>query len=36
MDVQEDFGENESDQDNRHEGELALLGFNCQAANRSH
>jgi hypothetical protein len=30
------FGENEGDQDNRHGGELALLGFNCQAANRSH
>jgi hypothetical protein len=29
MDVQEDFGENERDQDNRHEGELALLGFDC-------
>jgi hypothetical protein len=36
MDVQEDFGENERDQDNRHGGELALLVFDCQAANRPH
>jgi hypothetical protein len=27
MDVQEDVGENGRDQDNRHGGELALLGF---------
>jgi hypothetical protein len=36
MDVQEDFGENERDQDNGHGGEMALRGFNCQAANRPH
>jgi hypothetical protein len=36
MDVQKDFGENERDQYNRHGGELALLGFDCQAANWSH
>jgi hypothetical protein len=36
MDVQEDFGENERDQDNRHGGELALLVFDCQVANRPH
>jgi hypothetical protein len=36
MDVQEDFGENERDQDNRHGVELDLLGFDCQAANRPH
>jgi hypothetical protein len=36
MDVQEGFGENERDKDNRHVGELALLGFVCQAANRPH
>jgi hypothetical protein len=36
MDVQEDFGLRERDQDNRHGGELALLGFDCQAANRPH
>jgi hypothetical protein len=34
MDVQVDFGENERDKDNRHGGELALLGFDRQAANR--
>jgi hypothetical protein len=28
------FGENERDKDNRHEVELALLGFDCQVANR--
>jgi hypothetical protein len=33
MDVQEDFGENERDQDNQHGGELALLNFDCRAAN---
>jgi hypothetical protein len=33
MDVQEDFGENERDQDNQHGVELALLGFDFQAAN---
>jgi hypothetical protein len=36
MDVQKDFGENERDKDNQHEVELALLGFDCQAANRPH
>jgi hypothetical protein len=36
MDVQKDFGENERDQDNQHGGELVLLGFNRQAANRPH
>jgi hypothetical protein len=36
MDVQEDFGENERDQDNRPGGDLSLLGFNCQEANRPH
>jgi hypothetical protein len=36
MDEQEDFGENERDKDNRHRGELALLGSDCQAANRPH
>jgi hypothetical protein len=36
MDVQLDFGENERDIDNQHEVELALLGFDCQAANRPH
>jgi hypothetical protein len=36
MDVQKDFGENEIDKDNQHEVELALLGFDCQAANRPH
>jgi hypothetical protein len=36
MDVQKDFGENERDQDNRHGGELALLGFDCQVANQPH
>jgi hypothetical protein len=30
------FGENERDQDNRHGSELALLGFDCQVANRPH
>jgi hypothetical protein len=36
MDVQVDFGENERDQDDRHGGELALLNFDCRAANRPH
>jgi hypothetical protein len=36
MDVQEDVGENEGDQDNRHGGELALLSFDCQVANQPH
>jgi hypothetical protein len=30
------FGKNERDQDNRHGVELALLSFDCQAANRPH
>jgi hypothetical protein len=34
MDEQEDFGENEGNEGDRHGVELALLGFNCQAANR--
>jgi hypothetical protein len=34
MDVQKDSVENERDKDNQHGVELALLGFNCQAANR--
>jgi hypothetical protein len=34
MDVQKDFGENKRDKDNQHEVELALLGFDCQVANR--
>jgi hypothetical protein len=29
MDVQEDFGETERDQNNRHVSELALLSFDC-------
>jgi hypothetical protein len=36
MDVQKDFGENVINKDNQHEVELALLGFDCQAANRPH
>jgi hypothetical protein len=36
MDVQNDFGENERDQDNQHRVELALLSFDCQVANRPH
>jgi hypothetical protein len=36
MDVQKDFGENERDKDNQHRVDLALLGFDCQAANRPH
>jgi hypothetical protein len=36
MDEQEDFGENKIDKDNRHGGELALLGFDCQEANQPH
>jgi hypothetical protein len=34
MDVQKDFGENERNKGNRHRVELALLGFDCQVANR--
>jgi hypothetical protein len=34
LDVQEDYGEDEGDEGDRHRVELALLGFNCQAANR--
>jgi hypothetical protein len=34
MDVQKDFGENKRDKDNQHRVELALLGFDCQVANR--
>jgi hypothetical protein len=34
--LQKDFGENERNKGNRHEVELALLGFDCQAANRPH
>jgi hypothetical protein len=34
MDEKEDFGENEGNESDRHRVELALLGFNCQAANR--
>jgi hypothetical protein len=30
------FGENDRDKDNQHGVELALLGFDCQAANRPH
>jgi hypothetical protein len=36
MDVQKDFGENKRDKDNQHGVELALLGFDCQVANRPH
>jgi hypothetical protein len=36
MDVQKDFGENERNKVNRHGVELALLGFDCQVANRPH
>jgi hypothetical protein len=36
MDVQEGFGENERNQDIQHGVELALLGFDCRAANRPH
>jgi hypothetical protein len=36
MDVQKDFGENKRDKDNQHKVELALLGFDCQVANRPH
>jgi hypothetical protein len=32
--LQKDFGENERDKDNQHGVELALLGFDCQAADR--
>jgi hypothetical protein len=34
--VQKDFGENERNKGNRHGVELALLVFDCQAANRPH
>jgi hypothetical protein len=34
--VQKDFGENERNKGNRHGVELALLGFDSQAANRPH
>jgi hypothetical protein len=36
MDVQKDFGENKRDKNNQHGVELALLSFDCQAANRPH
>jgi hypothetical protein len=35
LDVQVDYGEDEGDEGDRHRVELALLGFNCQAANRA-
>jgi hypothetical protein len=35
LDVQEGIGEDEGDEGERHGVELALLGFNCQEANRS-
>jgi hypothetical protein len=34
--VQKDFGKNERVKDNQHGVELALLGFDCQVANRPH
>jgi hypothetical protein len=34
MDEQKDFGENEVNKGDQHGVELALLDFNCQAANR--
>jgi hypothetical protein len=34
--VEKYFGENKRDKDNQHRVELALLGFDCQAANRPH
>jgi hypothetical protein len=34
LDMQEDYGEDEGNEGDRHEVELALLDFNCQAANR--
>jgi hypothetical protein len=34
--VQKDFGENERNKGNQHRVELALLGFDCQVANRPH
>jgi hypothetical protein len=34
MDVQKYFGENKRDKDNQRGVELALLGFDCQVANR--
>jgi hypothetical protein len=36
MDVQKDFGENERNKGNRHGVDLALIGFDCQVANRPH
>jgi hypothetical protein len=36
MDVKKDFGENKRDKDNQHGVELALVDFDCQAANRPH
>jgi hypothetical protein len=35
MDEQKDFGENEGNKGDWHGVELALLGFNCQATNRT-
>jgi hypothetical protein len=32
--VQKDFGKNEGNKGDQHKVELALLGFNCQIANR--
>jgi hypothetical protein len=34
--VQVDFWENKRDKDNQDRVELALLGFDCQVANRPH
>jgi hypothetical protein len=34
--MQKDFGENKRDKDNQYGVELALLGFDCQVANRPH
>jgi hypothetical protein len=34
--VQVDFWENKRDKDNQHGVELALLGFDCQVANKPH
>jgi hypothetical protein len=34
--MRKDFGKNERNKGNRHGVELALLGFDCQAANRPH
>jgi hypothetical protein len=36
MDVQKDLGDDERNKGNRHGVELALLGFDCQAANQPH